>query len=116
MISHQMLLIPRICLHPLIVLKTPKHRLAKAVKISHICELRIVELGHECASGGGVVYLESSFISKNVTLVLLMPRAASDVGGAVVRLGMFAWHRKSEHGGEGECSDKGRRNSPLSTV
>ena len=58
-----MFLVPRIFLHPLIVLQTPKHALTEAVKVGHVCELRVVELGHELPAGRGVVYLESLLVS-----------------------------------------------------
>ncbi len=57
MVPHQVFLVPWILLHPLIVLNTLEHSLTEAVKVRHIGELRVVELGHERASGGCVVYL-----------------------------------------------------------
>lgn len=57
MIPHQMLLIPRIPLHPFIILHAPKHSLAETVEISHFGHLRVEKLGHEGAGGGCVVYL-----------------------------------------------------------
>ena len=64
MVPHQMFLVPRILLHPLIVLQTPKDALTEAVKVRHVCKLRVVELGHELPASRGVVYLDSFLISK----------------------------------------------------
>ena len=63
MIPHQMLLVPRIQLHPLIILDAPEHHLAEAVEVRHVGELRVVELRHERSRRTRVVDLMMLFLS-----------------------------------------------------
>lgn len=57
MVPSQMLLIPRILLHPLIILHTTKDDLAETVEVGDVGHLGVVELAHERAGGGCVVDL-----------------------------------------------------------
>jgi hypothetical protein len=54
---HQMLLVPRVFLHPFIILKTLEHNLTETVIVGYICHLRVINLRRKCASFGCVVYL-----------------------------------------------------------
>ena len=47
MIMHEMLLIPRVLLHALIVFDTLEHYLTETVKVGHIAHLRVEELRHQ---------------------------------------------------------------------
>jgi hypothetical protein len=49
MIADQMLLVPRIFLHALVIFQALKDHLTEAVKIGYIGHLRIVKLRHERA-------------------------------------------------------------------
>ena len=49
MIIHQMLLIPRILLHTLVILNILKNNLAEAIEVRNIAHLRVEELGHQRA-------------------------------------------------------------------
>lgn len=44
MIAYQVLLIPRILLHPLVVFKTLENHLTETVKVGNIAHLRVIEL------------------------------------------------------------------------
>lgn len=57
MISHQMLLVPWILLHPLVILDISKHGLAKTVIIRDVGELGVEELSHEGTGGTCIVDL-----------------------------------------------------------
>jgi len=51
------LLVPGILLYPLVVLQAPEDGLAEAVVVGDVGELRVEQLGHARACGGGVVDL-----------------------------------------------------------
>ena len=57
MIIHQMLLIPRILLHTLVVLNILETHLAETIEVGNVAHLRIEELGHQSAGGALVVNL-----------------------------------------------------------
>lgn len=57
MIIHQMLLVPRILLHLLVVVYALENDLAEAVKVGEVAHLRVEEFGHQGAGGALVVNL-----------------------------------------------------------
>ena len=63
MILHQMLLVPRILLHALVVVYALENNLTEAVKVGDVAHLRVEELGHQGAGGALVVNLCISWIS-----------------------------------------------------
>ena len=63
MIIHQMLLIPWILLHALVVLYALEKNLAEAIEVGNVAHLRVEELGHQRARGALVVNLLVSFLS-----------------------------------------------------
>jgi hypothetical protein len=62
MIAGEMLLVPRILLHTLVVFNTLEDDLAKAVEIRHIGHLRVEKMWHQSTSGGLVVDLDCNSV------------------------------------------------------
>ena len=57
MIIHQMLLVPWILLHALVVLHALEKNLAEAIEVGDVAHLRVEQLGHQGARGALVVNL-----------------------------------------------------------
>lgn len=57
MVAHQMLLVPRVFFHPLVVLQVPEQHLTEAVEIGDVGHLRIEKLAHQGTGRACVVYL-----------------------------------------------------------
>lgn len=64
MIPIQMLLIPRILLHGLVMFQALEDDLTEAVKVRDVAHLAVEELRHEGAGGGLVVDLQHRCISR----------------------------------------------------
>ena len=57
MIIHQMLLVPWILLHALVVLYALENNLTEAIEVGDVAHLRVEQLGHQGARGALVVNL-----------------------------------------------------------
>lgn len=58
MVSGELLLVPFVLAHPLVILDTFEYNLAEAIVISHVNKVRVEELGHHRSGFSVVVNLD----------------------------------------------------------
>lgn len=66
MIMHQVFFVPRVCFQLFVIFEALEYNLTEAIKVGHICHLRVVQLSHKRASRGRVVYLSP-------VIIIIMP-------------------------------------------
>jgi hypothetical protein len=62
MVANQMLLVPRVLFHALIIFDTLKNHLTKAVKVRDVGHLRVEQLGHQRTSSTLIVNLNIKLV------------------------------------------------------